>query len=447
MAGTGLDSLFCWSLSARDGVPAPVRERASLPRDFQDSTLRAWRARVANGEQTPLLFLGTCHRVEVYGANTDPWDVLRQWEDSAGKGAFSGHAQLRTGVDVVKHLIRVASSLESEVLGETQITGQLREAADIGRSDGHLFGLLDWAVQQSLRAAKRIRTETKLGTGTVSVAHVAIDGLSDVFDDLSDKSAIVVGAGPMAIQALQRLHSKGIRHLVWANRTEQTLRDHPLSDLCEITTLDRLPELAWRHPVVVTATASETPLLSRAILEATGKQRTKCSSPRIVIDLGLPRNVADDVHEYKGFYVRNVDEFGNRALQNTERRKADLGSAEALLAEELQIIAKSSEIKARGPLVGELKAVLERLTEPKIAVENNQEFEYVPGAFHSKLMHRLIEELDRVGEPHATLVLESLVRAWRQPDQWLQSVPQEKAPLKREPPNLPPPKKVPPLPV
>ncbi len=201
--------LVCLSFSARESCDARLRERVTLSREQQNRLLPAWisQARTFNPE-AGLLFLGTCHRVEVYAIGVSPAQLSMMWQKEVGP--LAAQAKVRRGEDALKHLFRVASSLESEVLGETQITGQLKEAAEWSRPKGLLKGPLDRTLQNALKIAKKVRSETRLGFGVVSVAHVAVDGLLDVFESLEGKSVLLIGAGAMARQALDRLQKHGV---------------------------------------------------------------------------------------------------------------------------------------------------------------------------------------------------------------------------------------------
>ncbi|MBS1984153.1 MAG: glutamyl-tRNA reductase [Bdellovibrionales bacterium] len=432
-----LDSLFCWSFSAREEIAASIREKASLPEEQVQRLLLECRQK---HPEASLFYVGTCHRVEVYGAGMDPADVLSLWAQIRGPG-FAPYARFHGGLEALRHLIRVASSLESEVLGETQIMGQVRDAATKAREGGHLRGTLDWALQQALRAAKKIRSSTSLGQGLVSVAHVAVDGLSDVFDDLSNKPALVVGAGSMALQAIQRLHRNGLGNITWINRSPEKILAHSLASQCRLDSYERLHDLVWQHPVIVLATRSPEPIVTLGTLRAASRRRdlTLAPGPRVILDLGLPRNADENIHGYKGFYVRNVDEFSNRAEANASERRKTLDQALAILDAELQTIAQAAEIKARGPLLAELEGVLESLKnlgQPQNELENSGQLEYMSRALNAKLLHRLIEELNQVGEPLSSQVLGVLVRAWRQPEQWLKNDPQLKNPPENPPSKL-----------
>ena len=429
-----LDHLFCISLSSRSDVAASTREAANLQREGRKELLADWLARArrtgpADTKHVPsFLYVGTCHRIELYGFGVDAEDVRHLWEQA--RNCRLASAELKAGLPVLRHLIRVASSLESEVLGETQIMGQVRDYAQEAREAGLLRGPLDWAVQQSLKVAKKIRSGTALGEGTVSVAHVAVDGIADAFDDLGSKSALVVGAGSMAIQALHRLRKKGIRDITWINRTEARIREHAAADSCRIAPYEQLAENIWQHSVSVIATGSPVAIIRLDELKACEKTLRKAGrlapGPRILLDLGLPRNVEERIHGFGGFYVRDVDEFSNRAEQGSERRRGMVGEAERILENEIQALLGQWEAKDRASLLQELRKSLEEfksLEREQMKLEKTQEIEYVSQATTAKLIHRLIEQLEEAGEPLASQVLETLLRAWRQPDQWLKKSP------------------------
>jgi len=417
----GIDSLYCWSLSARDGDDVTVRERATLPSEEMDILLQGWaQALRENFEESGLLYLSTCHRVELYAFGGSP-EILRElWlttvKDKGLKPRFAA------GEDALRRLARVTASLDSEVVGETQITGQVRSAADRHRVLGVLRGPLDRVTQFALRTGKRVRSNTRLGEGTVSVAHAAVDGLSDVFDELDGKTALVIGGGTMAEQAIHRLRRNGITTITWVNRTRARLENSPLAAECRIEDFSRLHELAWQHSVIVAATGSPEPVIKRAGLGACSALiRSVAPGPRVVLDLGLPRNVESQIHGFSQFYVRNVDEFSTRIHENTERRRGELAKAEALLEHEVQEFLSDFTTRSRGTKIGELYQVLEDFRLSELAqneLEKNSKIEYLSRNFNAKLLHRLVAEIESLDDPQSHQVLDVLLRAWRQAEQW-----------------------------
>ena len=427
-SSSSIDQLICWSLSVKDGDAAELRERATLSTqggdDFLKATLQAWvqEARGINSD-AGLLYVETCHRVEIYAFGMDSDDLVAKW--LGPRRVQISPERLKRGVEVVKHLIRVTSSLESEVLGETQITGQIKDAYDKSRSLGLVQGPLDRCIQHSLRCAKKVRSSTDLGQGTVSVAHVAVDGLGDVFDSMESKSALLVGAGSMAQQALERMRVLGISKITWINRSRERILEHPLARDVELGDFSQLAELAWSHSVIVAATSSPHSILDLETLKSAQPQgRRKAEGPRVILDLGLPRNVDPAIHGFHGFYLRNVDEFRDRAEKNSEVRERAVQAAEEIVDAEIESFVKVWNTWERGPMIGELFKGVESLRQlemqGQVQLEKNPEIEYIVRSIYSKLMHRLVEELESTEEPLSTQVIETLVRAWRHPDQWLQ---------------------------
>ncbi len=421
-----INHFFCYSLSAKDGHSASQREKVAITEDKQNIILAQWKQRLLNDPNASFFYLGTCHRIECYGFGIAPNELKQMWSIHSERAALD-EAKYYCGLDAYEHLVRVSASLESEVLGETQIAGQLKDALVHAKEMGTLRGALDRLSQQALRAAKRVRRETSLGEGTVSVAHIAVDGIRDFFDNFESKKALVVGAGAMAMQALERLKKMGVERITWMNRSLEKIQHHPLATHCQIAPLEDLHRLCSEQAIIVLATASSEVLLKRCELEKTLAQsklerRKKQSAPlKVVLDLGLPRNVDPEIHEFYNFYVRNVDEFSNRVEQNKSIRSTQMLKAEQIVDEEVQLFLKLWNNWSRSAPVSELYRVLEgfRVRELEhLGLDNSPEIEYVTRGLFARLLHRLLEEVEDAEDPLATEVLDTLARAWRQDQEW-----------------------------
>ncbi len=420
-----LNELLVLGLSARAGDSAAIREVASLPSENLEEVMTGWiqRLREINPE-AGLMYLGTCHRIEIYAFGVEPEELNRLWLNE--RGISVDMLRSKKGEKAYEHLLRVASSLESEVLGETQITGQVRDSAEWARKRGFIKGPLDRCLQTALKSAKKIRSSTRLGEGVVSVAHVAVDGLQEVFDTLDDKKALVIGAGSMATQAIERLQRRGLRDITWINRTTDKIKNHRLAENCTIENFSNLHELVWKHSVIVAATSSSSPIVKRDDLKKAKPRSDYRCAPRVLLDLGLPRNIEESIHGFLGFYLRNVDEFGNRVNVATEQRKLSLRQAEGLLDTEVSEFLDLWQSWGRAPLISQLVQNLEALRKSELRnlnLENNPKIEYLTRNIYAKLLHRLIEEINSLDEENSLMVLETLVLAWRQPDRWPEKSP------------------------
>jgi glutamyl-tRNA reductase len=400
-AGLELQSVVCLSFSSRLSHQAPLRESVSLSSAEQETILPEWKQtfeKALKRDDISLFYLGTCHRIEIFAFGIPPEELLAAWSQIRGTDVF--RAQIYTGVSAVEHWARVSSSLDSEVLGETQITGQMKDSLEFARSRGLLKGTLDRCAQQILKITKKIRNESRIGEGTVSVAHVAVDGLQDVFEVLEDKSALLVGAGPMAIQSLERLFRLGLKKVTWVNRSREKIESHALATHVRIADFSQLALLTWQHHVSIFATASPQIVLKRQDLITPVIPPNAVSGPRILLDLGLPRNVDPEIHRRSDFFVRNVDEFRDRAGSESDRRKIARGAAETILATELSAFQKTWQHWTKAPQIAEIhRHFEERLSAHlhQLKLEENSEIGYEVKSLFSNLLHQLtqvIEELD-----------------------------------------------------
>lgn len=412
------------SLSVRSGFSAEERERARWSERELTEQLRGHLLELRRDyPDAGALYLETCHRIELYTVG-----VSLAWLKQFGldkKGLPLRIACLLEGESALEHLAATACGLDSEVLGETQITGQLKAAAVRAR-DLDVFGkgLLDRIFQMSLRVNKRVRSSTVLGSGVVSVAHAALDGLKDLFDRFDDKRALVVGAGSMSIQALERLLEWRVRQVTWINRSAEKIKQNPLAIHTEVADYSKIHQLIPQHHIVVVATGAQTPIVHLDELRKAFRTEKNVKDPCIVLDLGLPRNVEDQVRQIEGVFLRNVDEFRDRAADGLEQRRGATVAAREILRQETRRLVATLDNSERGKMLGELLKYLEDLRKLELDhindLEKRQELGYHLRASYSRLFHRLVEELDGTDEDLAHQVLETLLRAWRHPESWPQ---------------------------
>ena len=454
MSNWNLDQLQCLSLSSRNNCSAAEREQASLPADakLKSSILNSWinDFRKRFGEDVALVYVATCHRIEFYFYGVPSAELRAVWTELCGQGVLKAdHLEAMTAF---KHLLSVTSSLSSEVLGETQITGQVRKAFDEAKTFKWLSNPLHRTFEEVLRITKRIRHESKIGTGTISVAHVAVDGLQDVFEDLSEKPALLVGAGSMAVQALERLMKQGVQSITWINRNKTKIQNHPLSGYCEIRDFEELDSLLWEHSISVLATSSESTLVIKdRVLKAKRKSEFHQSGSRVLLDLGLPRNVDERLHGENSFLVRNVDEFRDRADNVCSQRAQGLPIAQSIIENECIRFLSSWNHWSQGALVAQLYQSAEKSSQKhlerelanlgdNLRVEEKPKIEYVVKNVYAKMMHQLLESIRTLEESEARRALEALNLAWRQTDNsWQrQEAPQKQQNQKQPEVKLPP---------
>lgn len=318
-------------------APVALRERVAFSDDALPATLAALRA-LPGVEEVALL--STCNRTEVYALTGGDGDALVDWlaahpQDGSGRASLALRDYLyrhRDG-EAVRHLFRVATGLDSLVLGEPQILGQVKQAWAAARSAGTLGGRLDRLFQHAFVTAKRARTDTRIGANPVSVASAAVRMAEATFARPADSTILLIGAGEtIELTALHLVQAKAKR-LLFANRTlahAQELASRHGGVALPLTELDR--HLA-EADIVFSATAARDPILHRAEVAAALRQRRH--RPMLLLDLAVPRDIAPDVAEIDDVFLYTVDDLERVIEENRRNRREAADAAEAIV--ELQV--------------------------------------------------------------------------------------------------------------
>ncbi len=291
------------------------------------------------------VLLSTCNRVELLVC-APRLDVARlrlrsffERELGGGSAAEAGAGLADAlyefvGSEAVRHVFRVASSIDSMVVGEPQILGQVKDAYRAAVESGACSSILTRLYQHAFGAAKRVRSETRIAERPVSVARVAAELAAEIFESMADKAALLVGAGEMIELALESMRDAGLTKVRIANRTRA--RAEALASRFDGTAhdLEEVPDLLARSDVVLTSIAGTAAVFTRA--DAESALRGRGHRPLFVIDLGVPRNVDPRVDELDGVYLYDVDDLGRVAEANAEERRRERVRAEAIVLEESQ---------------------------------------------------------------------------------------------------------------
>ena len=310
-------------------APVALREKVAFAAEALAPALQALRALPGVHEA---VLLSTCNRTELYARAEGDGRALADWlarHPGAGEDLHAYLYHHRDG-EAVRHLFRVASGLDSLVLGEPQILGQVKQAWAAARAAGSLGGPLDRLFQQAFATAKRARTDTRIGANPVSVASAAVRLAQDNFARPSESTVLLIGAGETIELAARHLVEARVRRLLVANRTlahAQALASRhggyalPLADL--------EPHLA-EADIVIAATASPRPILARAQVERALHQRRH--RPMLLIDLAVPRDIAPDVAELRDAFLYTVDDLQQAIEENRRSRREAAEQAEAIVA-------------------------------------------------------------------------------------------------------------------
>ncbi|MEP0916738.1 glutamyl-tRNA reductase [Leptolyngbya sp. DQ-M1] len=319
-------------------APVEVREKLSIPEPVCDKAI-AQLCSYPHIEEVAVL--STCNRLELYLVTSDTEQGIREVNQFLSEHSKLPSARLRPYLftllhqDAVMHLMRVSAGLDSLVLGEGQILAQVKQCHKLGQQHRGIGRILNQLFKQGISAGKRVRTETSIGTGAVSISSAAVELAQMKVDQLADQRVTIIGAGKMSRLLVQHLLSKGATNIVILNRSMDRARElanlFPNAHLRLLPIHDMMDAIA-QSDIVFTSTSSTEPILDRANLEAV----LDPNQPLMVIDIAVPRNVAADVNELPTVRAFNVDDLKAVVAQNQESRRQMAMEAEALLEEEVE---------------------------------------------------------------------------------------------------------------
>jgi len=323
--------------------PVEMRERFAFPEAGIPEALRRLRS---NGLADEAVILSTCNRVEIYAAlasaHRSALEAMRQFLLDSGdyRGPLDDEVYVLGEPQSVEHLFKVACGLDSMVLGETEILGQLKSAYNLALQHKHTAGRLNKAFQRAFNVAKQVRTETRIQRGSVSVGSVAVELAEKIFSALRDRQVMVIGAGDTSEKTARALLSRGARSIIVSNRS------HDRAETLARELGGRAVEFGqWtgefaKIDIVISSTAAPHYILDRVKLEPLMKLRK--NRPLLLIDIAVPRDIEPEVNFLENVYLYNIDDLQAIADNYLKQRREEIARCEAIIAE-----------KARGLLCAE----------------------------------------------------------------------------------------------
>ena len=351
-------TFLCVGLSHKQ-APIAVREQIAVRAEEVEGRVRQLKALPGVKEA---LLVSTCNRIEIFAiaeSRSAGEDVL----ESLGPVA-APHAVCRFDEEAVRHLFRVAASLDSMVVGEAQILGQVKEAAAVAQQAGAIGPELSKALARATSAAKRVRTETEIARGAVSVSSVAVQLAHKLLGSLEGRSVLLLGAGEMAQLAARELRSGGARELLVANRSAQRAEELAREVDGTPVSLAELPSLLERADVAICSTGATQHVVTREMVARTLKARRYRAI--FFVDLTLPRNVEPSVNELENVYVYDLDDLERVAAQNRDLRATHVGKAEDIVEHELKAFLASARERTAVPVLARLRAHAEQLARAEV---------------------------------------------------------------------------------
>ncbi len=342
-------------------APLAVRERVVFLADEIGATIGRLRERLcepAGGHVSEAAIVSTCNRTELYCAVEDP-EVAQQAlhrfvaaERQLDLDELQRHSYVLPHVNAVRHAFRVASGLDSMVLGEPQILGQMKEAEKLARSAGGLGLMLNHLFQRTFAVAKEVRSTTEIGTQSVSMAAAAVRVARKIFGDLSGSHVLFVGAGEMIDLTATHFAAQRPKSITVANRTLERAEALAARLHGKPMKLGDLPDAMAKFDIVVSCTASLLPIIGLGMVERA--IRTRRHKPMFIVDLAVPRDVEPEVARLDDVYVHTVDDLGKVVASGNDTRQAAVAQAEAIIESRVRDFEEWIRVRRAVPTIQDL---------------------------------------------------------------------------------------------
>jgi glutamyl-tRNA reductase len=314
-------------------VPIEVREKLALSAEGAEALREVFRQLQGLSEFT---VLNTCNRVEFYGVAETPAIAERVCEAFCERQQFDTAEFERFCVNLrdreaIQHLLEVASGLDSQMLGETEIFGQVKDAYSLAQARGSTGAVLNRIFQKAFQAAKQVRTETSITVGQVSVANVAVDLAATIFGELADTRVLLVGAGEIGEKTAKAFQSRGAGQITVASRNLERALALATSLGASTLPFEQREQRLSDFDIVVCATSAPSTVISTpAVSSALPSRRAR---PLLFVDLALPRDVEPEIAKLDNTYLYNLDDLAKVAEENRKAREAEVQRARAMLSD------------------------------------------------------------------------------------------------------------------
>jgi glutamyl-tRNA reductase len=344
-------------------APVEVRERLSV----SDESLPVLLHEIRAGHIKETVVLSTCNRTEVYFCTEDRDSAIHEIRnvlfDHSGikQDRLDNYSYLFSDEEAYKHLFLVASGLDSMVIGEPQILGQVKDAYRLAALHSSTGYFLDKVFHKTFNVAKRIRTETKIGYNPVSISSMAVELSKKIFGDLDQKQILVIGAGEMCEIALRHFKKEGLSEIFIANRTYQKAQKLAEEIVGTPYPFQDIPELLTKVDMVLSSTGAEVPIINKQLVNPIMKKRK--NRPLFFIDIAVPRDVDPEVNETENVYLYDIDDLKELSQKHLSDRLKESEKAHAIIEEETSLFADLLKQADVNPLITRLVKSVEETRE------------------------------------------------------------------------------------
>lgn len=401
-------------------APIEVREKLNFPEDTLPDALR--KLMTYEGVREGLI-VSTCNRVEIYASVADSVrgiDRIKQFiSDYHGlaREALEQSLYVYPEAQGVRHTFRVASSLDSMVLGEAQILGQLKDAFDISLKTKTTSTILNKLIKKAISVAKRVRTETRLAEGAVSISTAAVELAKKIFGELEGKNVMLLGAGEMAELAAQHLLGNGVKNILVANRTYERAEELAKEFKGDAIRFEHFPDSLVMADIVICATGAQHYVVKRDMVQRALKERR--NKPIFMIDISNPRNIDPEVDKVDNVYLYDIDDLQSKVDVNTEGRAKEAEKAEGLIDQEVETYLQWERALDAVPTIVDLREKVEEMRKRELdktlgslnglTDDQKRAVEAMSQAITNKLLHAPLVVLKQAastpGEGDATITI------------------------------------------
>jgi glutamyl-tRNA reductase len=402
-------------------APIALREQIAIARvDLPETT----RALAAVEGVTECMIVSTCNRVELLAAVDGPEiDLTGFLHQHFGleRSLLEPHLYQRKDLDAVRHLFRVAASLDSMVVGEPQILGQVKEAYAVARAAGTVAGQLEHLLQSAFAAAKKVRTETEIGSSSVSIASVAVDLAKKIFGSLHGRTVFLVGAGKMSELAARHLVQQGAGAILVSNRTHERARHIAEVFHGRVIPYEQMHEEASEADIVISSTGAPHPIFRREHGQEFMHRRK--NRPMFFIDIAVPRDVDPAMGELEGLFVYDVDDLQAVAAAHLAERSREASDAETLIAGEVERFHQKQRTVNLAPAIVALQRQAEEIRQAELrrvqarlgtlTAEQLAAVEVLTRGLVNKFLHPPMQALKQAAREGNQERVDTLCEAWQ----------------------------------
>lgn len=404
-------------------APIELRERVAISREDLPEATRALAALPGVSE---CMIVSTCNRVEMLAAvespETDLTNFLHQ-HFGLDQALLAPHIYQHRDQQAVRHLFRVAASLDSMVVGEPQILGQVKEAFATARAAGTVSGQLEHLLQSAFAAAKRVRTETHIGSNSVSIASVAVELARKIFGSLQGRTVFLVGAGKMSELAARHLVQQGAGAILVTNRTLERARQLAEPFDGRVIPFEKLYETATEADIVISSTGAPHPIFRKEHGQQFMHRRR--NRPMFFIDIAVPRDVDPAMNKVEGIFVYDIDDLQQVAASHIAERQTQAGDAETLINAEVERFHQRRRTVNVAPAIVSLQSQAEEIRQSelkrmhaKLGILSEEQLaavEALTRGLVNKFLHPPMQALKQAARENDSIRVDALCETWSLP--------------------------------